>query len=183
VKYLDNTIAEGIEGIEKVWVEGVSFDARVGVTERIWTEDGTGAPGRIMGVKAGRKGYEGLDGILGVGLGSSFVAGLRDAGVRGMKLEFKRGEEGRNNMELIQNTDKEEGVVWYPVTATTQGPSTWQIRLTRVTHGKITLPSRGNVNVSSTVFDAKFADGCGYREYPCLPQSLCNTATIWSPDP
>jgi hypothetical protein len=147
VKYSDNTIIEGVEGIEKVQLDGVSFDARVGVAQRIWTEDGTVAPGRIVGVKAGRKGYESIDGILGIGLGSSSMDGLRSAGIRGIKLEFKRGKEGKNAMKLIQDTDKEEGVVWYP-SKPTPGGSAWEIGLSRISHGKIQCPAPRNEKVS-----------------------------------
>jgi len=129
VEYQDSTIAKGVQGIEKVRIGGWEIDARVGVADKISLLNGDKRVrmGRITGIKAGRKGYESIDGILGVGLGSSVVVGLREAGVRGFKLTFDQNGGGAE-MELVTDTDVEKGVVWYKVEKKVDD-ATWEIRL------------------------------------------------------
>lgn len=136
IKYLDSTIVEGIEGIEKVRLGEWEFDTRVGVANTI-SEFLLGKRmkrGKIMGIKAGRKGYEDVDGILGIGLGSSFVQGLRGVGVQGIKITFKDAKGGKNSMEVLTDTDSEKGVVWYKVETDSSEPK-WEIVLSKILFG------------------------------------------------
>jgi len=142
VKYLDRTLAEGFEGVEKVRLGDVEVDCRVGVAQKIWTEDGQGPKGVVVGVRAGRDGERGIDGILGMGLEGSFVEGLRKAGVRGIRINFKRVkegiEEGEDTLEVLKEVP-EEGVVWYNVTKGS-GENGWDIGLNNVTYQGLTYP-------------------------------------------
>lgn len=141
IKYLDSTIVEGIEGIEKVRLGEWEFDTRVGVASTI-SEFLLGERvkrGKIMGIKAGRKGYEDVDGILGIGLGSSFVQGLRKVGVRGIKVMFKDTKGGKNLMDVLTDTDSEKGVVWYKVETDSSEPK-WEIVLSKILFGDQSVP-------------------------------------------
>jgi hypothetical protein len=61
-------------------------EVRVGVAETIQRREGEG---RVLPPVALKGSKEGLDGILGIGPGSSVALGLRKAGVRGFKTGFE----------------------------------------------------------------------------------------------
>jgi hypothetical protein len=144
VKYLDATIAEGTEGIERVTLDDVECDARVGVAEKISTTTGKG---RVVGVKAGKAGNEGIDGILGIGLGSSIVMGLRKAGVRGFKITFD--DKAGDRMELVRDMDL-KGTAWYKVITSSDDPA-WEIILSRVSYDNSKFPVPRNQRVTPPI--------------------------------
>jgi len=136
--YVDKAVIEGIEGVEKVRIGDFEVDARVGVAESITTVDEHGRKkkrGKVEGIKAGTRGLPPIDGLLGVALGSSFVDGLRGAGARGIKITFRVGEEGKNDLCILRDTDGEEGVLWYDVETDEREPS-WEIVLKKILVGK-----------------------------------------------
>ena len=151
-KYLDSMLVEGVQGIEKVRLAKWKFDARVAVAEKITMfEKGQRVKkGKVVGIKAGRDGYPDVDGILGVGIGSSFIHGLRDAGLRGIKLTFKTNGNGTDAMEVLTETDAERGVVWHKVQTNPSLPA-WEIILRHIRYGKAFTPAlfRQKVAVSS----------------------------------
>ena len=141
------------------------FDARVGVAQRIWEETAGGKlvnKDRITGIKAGTMGYKDVDGILGIGLGSSTIAGLRETGVRCLKLSFRKENSGRDEMELLTDIDQEQNVVWYPVKAQ-DGEATWGVVLNKVTYGPRSLSAPRGTKVSLCVY-LLTKDASGYRK-------------------
>jgi hypothetical protein len=130
VKYVDTTIAEGVEGIDRVRFGDVQMDTRIGVAEKISAEGGRGTKGKILGLKAGRPGEAGLDGILGTGPGSSFIEGLLGAGVSGVEIIFQGG---KNELRVLKDFEQERRVVWYNV-RTSQDDAAWEINLKKVTY-------------------------------------------------
>ena len=138
ITYVDKAVIEGIEGIEKVRIGEFEVDARVGVAESITTVDEHGRKrkrGKVEGIKAGTRGLPPIDGLLGVALGSSFVEGLRSAGARGIKIAFRVGEEGKNDLSILRDPDAEEGVVWYDVHTDEHEPR-WEIVLKKILVGE-----------------------------------------------
>lgn len=146
VKYLDTTTAEGIEGIDRVRLGDVEVDMRIGVAEKIYGDGGRGTKGRIVGVRAGQPGQEGLDGILGIGLGSSFVNGLIDAGMRGIKITFGGGKNGSDEMRILKDFE-EDKVVWYDVRTSEDEPA-WEIVLKGVAYKDSPLSVPRNLKAS-----------------------------------
>jgi Eukaryotic aspartyl protease len=142
IKYLDSTVAEGIEGIERVRLGEFEFDARLGVAEQITEVRGNKRvkTGRVIGINAGHEGFQGIDGILGFGLASSVVHGLREAGARGIKITFGKKESQGDKMEILTDTDTETGVVWYRV-YTSPDDSAWAINLKQVGYENNTFPA------------------------------------------
>ena len=137
IKYIDKAVIEGVEGIEKVRMGEFEVDARVGVADSITTVDEHGRKtkrGKIEGIKAGTRGLPTIDGLLGIGLGSSFIEGLRNAGARGFKINFRIGNQGKNEMTILKDTDAEEGVVWYDVETDEREPK-WEIVLKKILIG------------------------------------------------
>jgi hypothetical protein len=144
VKYLDETVAEGVEGIEKVRLGDVEADMLIGVADKLYEDKEGGRKGYIVGVKAGHEGYVGLDGILGIGMGSSFVEGLLGAGSRGIKLTFK---EGKCTMEVLKDLEQEKGAVWYTV-RTPVDESSWEITLKTIVYKEKSYSVPRNQRVS-----------------------------------
>lgn len=142
IKYLDSTTAEGIEGIEHIRLGEFEFDARLGVAERITEMRGNKRvrTGRVIGINAGHEGFQRIDGILGFGLDSSIVHGLRQAGARGMKITFGGKESGENNMEILTDTDSQAGVIWYRV-YTSPNETAWAINLKQVGYESNVIPA------------------------------------------
>jgi hypothetical protein len=104
----------------------------------------------VVGVKAGRKGERGIDGILGMGLDGSFVDGLKNAGVRGIRINFKRttmegNEEGQDSLEVLKEVP-EEGIVWYDVIKGS-GEKSWDIGLQKVFYQDLRYPIPRNQKV------------------------------------
>lgn len=141
IKYLDSTIVEGVEGIEKIRIGDWEFDARIGVAEKITLLDQGKRveKGKIVGITAGHQGYPAVDGIMGMGLASSIIRGLRNAGIRGIKMTFRADGEGNNSMDLLTNTDAEKGVVWYNVQTNPSEP-VWEIVLNKIRFGNQSVP-------------------------------------------
>jgi hypothetical protein len=141
IKYLDSTIVEGVEGIEKIRIGDWEFDARIGVAEKITLLDQGKRveKGKIVGITAGHQGYPSVDGLMGVGLASSIIRGLRNAGIRGIKMTFRADGEGNNSMELLTDTDTEKGVVWYNVETNPSEP-VWEIVLNKIRFGNQSVP-------------------------------------------
>lgn len=124
---------------------------RVGVAEKIYREGEKGSIGKILGAKAGHPGYEGLDGILGMGTGSSFVDGLRGAGVNAIKLSF---EPKNSKIEIVKNVEGEkDGIVWYDVQQP-RDKNSWEIILKKVTYkgASFSLPRKQRVTFSHLIF-------------------------------
>jgi Eukaryotic aspartyl protease len=137
ITYVDRAAVEGVEGVERVRLGEWEVDSRVGVAEGISTVDERGRRirrGKMEGIRAGTRGLPAIDGVLGVGLGGSFVEGLRGAGARGIKLEFRVGEEGRFDLKILRDTDGERGFVWYDVD-TDEMDKKWEIGLKKILVG------------------------------------------------
>lgn len=128
----------------------MEVDSRVGVAKKIWTEDGSGPKGVVFGVRAGRNGEKGIDGILGMGLEGSFVDGLRKAGINAVKINFLREREGKTEgectLEVLEKVPEEEGIVWYDVIKGS-GENSWEIGLKKVTYQGLSYPIPRNQKV------------------------------------
>jgi hypothetical protein len=169
---------EGIQGIEKVRLGNTEFDARLGVADDI-TELADGKrvrKGKIVGITAGSRGYPAVDGILGVGLASSVIQGLRNVGARGIKITFKRkGVGGNNKMEVLTDTDCEKGVVWYNVETQADEPK-WEIILNKILFENQSVPVFRAQKVCYPEIEMLRLDACRYRERTSL-SSLDNNRT------
>ena len=123
---------------------------RIGVAERIYGDEEWVTKGRIVGVRAGQPGQpgqEGVDGILGIGLGSAFVNGLIDAGMRGTKMTFGGGKNESDQMRILKDFSEEDKVVWYDVRTSKDEPE-WEIVLKSVTYKDSPLSVRRNQKAS-----------------------------------
>jgi len=165
-------MAEGIQGIEKVKLGDWVFDARVGVAEKLTAEvKNVRIPlEKFTGIKAGKEGFEDMDGILGLDLESSFIVGLREAGARGFKLTFQRSGDGRDNLEILKDFDKEKGVIWYKVD-TSSGEPTWELVLTNVSYKDQSFSVPRGTKVNLFQFGLLRVDARGYWRGPSLPSS------------
>jgi len=150
-------MAEGIQGIEKVKLGDWVFDARVGVAEKLTAEvKNVRIPlEKFTGIKAGKEGFEDMDGILGMDLESSFIVGLREAGARGFKLTFQRSG---------------KGVIWYKVD-TTSGEPAWELVLTNVSYKDQSFSVPRGTKVNLFQFGLLRVDASGYWRGPSLPSS------------
>lgn len=120
------------------------------MAKQIWTEDGSGPKGVVVGVRAGRNGKRGIDGILGMGLEGSFVDGLRHAGIESVRINFQRQVEGKSEgectLEVMKDVPVDEDIVWYDVIKGS-GENGWEIGLKKVYYQGLYYPVPRNQKV------------------------------------